>query len=319
MTSTPLPLKASRANLTPIKFQVRQRGYGDCQTIAVLVALDHWRNAKGEERGERLLSDMVRGPDKSGNYTVTFPGRPEAPVSVTKDMLKDPGLMEVKDSTDPKLANLPRIIEAAYLHIHRQESSVVNPVALFLGPDAPTYGLFARDILTPFAESLLNQGRGGRDLLVSLYTKQDVPPEIIQSLDVPPKSVSIIGNHVYTLQVQDGRFFLMNPHDTRGRFEISKQQIADHFQKMHMTPAPGVSINLPPQFQKFGEASIDLGRAMYGLIENTGGFSSTNDGRRHPSDEAYKMYALSHGRYMDLLYPNATIKLYNPAEITPVK
>jgi|GEM_PF-2685184 len=228
----------------------------------------------GNEVGEEYLADMVVD-NGDGTFTVTFPGYDE-PIIVTQEMLDDVYLPDTISSTNPDLENLLPILEAAYLQIHAKENAVVDPFDLFLGDDAKVYLIHPEMIDGPFFDELQSQARGGRDLLITGYVHTDVT---ITTIDVPPVEILMDGRHEYTIQYEDGHYYIINPHDTSERYEISESQVQETFSRIVISPAPGVDIDIPEHMQATALAAENVQDSLYELFEiRNGAYSITEFG-----------------------------------------
>jgi len=192
-----------------------------------------------------------------GTYTVTFPGYDE-PITVTDKQLEDLNLPDTLSSTNPELWQLLPILEAAYLQIHAKENEVIDPFDLFLGEDAAAYFMTSDMIDGPLFQELLAQTNNGQDLLISAGVEHDTT---IMSIDVPPVEIFMPGSHAYTIIYEDGHYFILNPHDTSQRFELSESQVQDVFHSLRAHPAPGVEIDLPEHLEELGQTSQELNDA----------------------------------------------------------
>lgn len=281
MTNRPIDLGFSfprRLDITNIKIDFNQGQNGTCQTLTVFLSINRHRDAQGREVGEERLARMVTGPDRNGNYTVNFPGRPNSPIRVTAEDLRNFNLPTVTASTNPSLYRLLPVLEAAYVKIHRDEDSVVNPFELMLGQNTPVRSIPASLITSEYTTTLLQQGREGRDLIINGYVFGSAD-RTIQSVD--GRTINMPTNHAYSIQVEGSRFFIMNPHNTRDRFEVTREQIGQVFTDIVVAPAPGTYIQLPPRLADLDLGALTFGRDQMRWIGAGGAYSV--EGNRPPT------------------------------------
>src|SRR5262249_2669232 len=121
----------------------QQQRYLTCETLAVIAAIDRWR----EGAGHNYLSRMVSGPDRAGNYTVRFPGL-DRPVTVTGSLLAQMrsrlSSQASSDGGSPSAPGLVTVLEAATIVAHRQAVKVLPPDDLLLGDRPQAYTIPGR-------------------------------------------------------------------------------------------------------------------------------------------------------------------------------
>jgi len=108
----------------------------------------------------------------------------------------------------------------------------------------------------------------------------------IQSVD--GRTINIPTDHAYSIQVEGSRFFIMNPHNTRDRFEVTREQIGQVFTDIVVAPAPGTYIQLPPRLADLDLGALTFGRDEMRWIGANGAFSV--EGNRPPTPASSEVW-----------------------------